>query len=66
MRDLERHLTVLEREANPAHCFECAMRELNALFGDGLLTEPCLHPHVDLASSIVELDKALASQGAHQ
>jgi len=60
MRDLERRLKALEQEANPVHCFECAMRELNEMFGDGALSEPCLHPKRTLVQNIVELDAVLA------
>jgi len=64
MRELERRLAALEMESDPRHCFECAMRGLNATLGDGLLSEPCLHPRKPLHQQIVELDTALAGGAA--
>lgn len=65
MRSLERWLRRLEVEADPANCLDCAMRELNVLFGDGRLSEPCLHPRKSLDQHITELDAALAG-GDHE
>lgn len=65
MRGLQRRIRVLELDADPGNCFDCAMRELNDLFGDGRLTEPCLHPRKPLDQHITELDAALAG-GDHE
>lgn len=60
MRSLERRVRTLEMEADPPNCFDCAMRELNVLFGDSRLSEPCLHSRKTLDQHITELDAALA------
>lgn len=65
MTNLHRRLRALERESDPAGCFECAMRELNELFGDEKLNVPCRHSRKSLDQHITELDAALAG-GDHE